>query len=52
MIHLLTRFADSNIFVSMLLVEPSKQALTSRQAGRSALKKGLSLEQFDAAVFH
>jgi hypothetical protein len=36
----------------MLLVEPLKQALTSRLAGKSALKKGLSLEQFDAAVIH
>jgi hypothetical protein len=52
MIHLLTRFADSNIYVSILLFEPSKQALTSRLAGKSALKKGLSLEQFDATVIH
>jgi hypothetical protein len=43
MIHLFIRFADSNIFVSMLLVEPSKQALTSRLAGKSALKKHLEL---------
>jgi hypothetical protein len=43
MIHLLTRFAGSNIFVSMLLVEPSKRAPTSRFTGKLALEKRLEL---------
>jgi len=43
MIHLFIRFTGSNTFVSMLLIEPPKQALTSRLAGKSALKKHLEL---------